>query len=171
MGGPWQNVMNGMRWIMVNGKVYAFERSGGKLRWYAEVPHQILLVDQFKESPIMLFTARYNKPMNVGGGVNRAIQQVTATKTIDKRTGKLLFDREFQNNYAQQYYALTINPQEGTIDLVSYSMKIQHYLESGGNEKTSPSGRRSDLEPGLGARQGDSVRAAYAKAGRQSEVP
>jgi outer membrane protein assembly factor BamB len=151
-GGPWQNVMNGMRWIKVNGKVYSFDRANRKLRWYADVPNQILLADQFNESPILLFTARYNKPMNVGG-MNRgqAIQQVTATKSIDKRTGKLLFDREFQNNYAQQYYALNINSQEGTIDLVSYSMKIQHYLESDNREKptTSEPRSRQDRVPGV----------------------
>ncbi len=102
LGGPYQNVMNGMRWIKVDGKVYAFERASGKVRWYADVPHQILLIDQFRESPILVFTARYNKPLNVGG-FNRGIQQVVSTMTIEKRTGKRLFDREFHNNTAQQF--------------------------------------------------------------------
>jgi hypothetical protein len=75
------------------------------------------------------------------------MQQVTATRTIDKRTGKLLFDREFQNNYAQQYYGLTINPHEGTVDLVSYSMKIQHYLESDRHDKPALPGPSSRGRP------------------------
>jgi outer membrane protein assembly factor BamB/tetratricopeptide (TPR) repeat protein len=154
-GGPYQNVMNGLRWINVNGKVYAFERPTGKLRWYAEVPNQILLIDQFQESPILVFTARYNKPLNAGGFNRGTIQPVVATLTIEKRTGKRLFDREFQNTTAQQFYAFTVNPQEQVIELISYSMKIQHYLAPDVPEKQSdsrvPSRERAGTASGVRA--------------------
>jgi outer membrane protein assembly factor BamB/tetratricopeptide (TPR) repeat protein len=142
-GGPYQNVMNGIRWINVNGKVYAFDRANGIARWHADVPNQILLIDQFRESPILVFTARYNKPpLNPGGFNKGAFQQVVATMTIEKRTGKRLFDREFQNNTMQQFHAYTVNPQEQVIELISYGMKIQHYLVSDGPEKRSDSRAR-----------------------------
>jgi outer membrane protein assembly factor BamB/tetratricopeptide (TPR) repeat protein len=151
-GGPWQNVMNGIRWISVNGKVYAFDRATGKLRWHADVPNQILLIDQFRECPILVFTAKYHKP-NAGRFNPGTIQQVVATMTIEKRTGKRLFDREFQNNTAQQFYAFTVNPQEQVIELISYGMKIQHYLVPDVPEKQSNSRAPSREGAGAGSRE------------------
>jgi outer membrane protein assembly factor BamB len=130
-GMPNQNVVNGIRWTLVNGKIYAFDRGTGKLRWKNDVLNQTLILDQFRDMPIMLFTARYHRAANNAGALNRGmIQQVTAVKSIDKRTGKLLYDEEFvNNNFAQAFYALNINRQAGTIDFVSYNLKIQHYLD------------------------------------------
>lgn len=121
-GGPWSNLMNGMRGIMVNGRFYAFDRATGKKQWHAEVPSQVLILDQYKDLPILLFTSRSQKLINGG------VMQVTATKSLAKRTGKLIYDKELQNN-GTQFHSLNTNMKAGTIDLVSYNMRIQHYVE------------------------------------------
>jgi outer membrane protein assembly factor BamB len=118
-----------MRWIQVNGEVYAFRRSTGKLNWHNAVPNLMMIVDQFHDMPILLFTAQFNRMVNPGA-MRAAPQHYAAVRSIDKRTGKLLWDKDYPNNH-QQFYALNMNLQAGTIDLVSYNLKIQHYLENG----------------------------------------
>jgi outer membrane protein assembly factor BamB len=141
--GPWQNVSNGIRWAAVNGKVYAFDRATGKVRWINDVPTQTLVLDQFKDMPFLLFTAQYNKAVNQGQ--NRLPpRRYSATKSIDKRTGKLLFDEEMAND-GNQFYALNTNLREGKIELVSYNLKVTHYLAS--EAEANALGQRSVLPP------------------------
>src|SRR5262249_45261361 len=129
--GSFPNVMNGLRCIPVNGKIYAFGRSDGKFQWKADAFHQMLVVDQFKDLPILLCTAQLQKGVTVPGGVPhpRGTTAAAATRSIDKRTGKLLYDKEFTNNRSPQFFSLLANPQAGTIELVGYQMKIVHYFD------------------------------------------
>jgi hypothetical protein len=53
--------------------------------------------------------------------------QVTATKSLEKRTGKLIYDKPVNNG--TQFHSLNTNMKAGTIDLISYNMRIQHYIE------------------------------------------
>ncbi|HEV3258768.1 MAG TPA: PQQ-binding-like beta-propeller repeat protein, partial [Gemmataceae bacterium] len=146
-GGPWSNLNTGMRTVQVNGMVYAYHRATGKLNWYTDCPNQMLVLEHFAEMPILLFTSRYQKPIKDGAMIRGAVQ-VTATRSIDKRTGKLVYDKENNNNNGQQqFYAVNTDPKAGTIELVSYNFKIQHYMDTsasgsrrgprGGVEKTS----------------------------------
>ncbi|HEV3205231.1 MAG TPA: PQQ-binding-like beta-propeller repeat protein, partial [Gemmataceae bacterium] len=112
-GGPWANVIYGMRCVPVNGKVYAFERDTGKLNWKVDAQNQMMVLEQFKDMPIVLFTARSQKPQNVGGINRGGVIQVATTLSFDKRTGKRIFDKEFQNQ-SNQFYALNVNMQAGT---------------------------------------------------------
>ena len=121
-GGPWSNLMNGMRGIMVNGRFHAFDRSTGRKKWHADVPSQVLILDQYKDLPILLFTSRSQQMVNGG------VMQVTATKSLEKRTGKLIYDKPLHNN-GTQFHSLNTNMKAGTIDLISYNMRIQHYIE------------------------------------------
>jgi outer membrane protein assembly factor BamB len=125
----------GMRRINVSGKVYAFDRTNGALRWHSDVPNQMLIVEQFNDMPILMFTNQYNRMINAQRGQQ---VQCTSVKSIDKRTGKLLWDKEYQNNGGQNYYFywLNNNPRAGVVELVSYNLKIIHFLD--GNE---PAGR------------------------------
>ena len=70
------------------------------------------------------------KPIKDGGKI-RGVAEVTATRGIDKRKGKLLYDKERTNKSAWEFYALNTHPRAGTIELVSYNLKIQHYVEEG----------------------------------------
>jgi outer membrane protein assembly factor BamB len=129
-GGPWPSIQpwTGIRSLPVNGQVYAFEKTTGKLRWRADVPQQMVVLELYKELPILLFTSRYNKPLN--NGPNRFGQPVTAVKSIDKRTGKLLFD-EPEILGAPQFHTLLVDPKAGRIEFSAQNLKITHYLEGG----------------------------------------
>jgi outer membrane protein assembly factor BamB len=137
-GGPYPNVMNGMRCVHVNGKIYAFYRDTGKLHWKAEALGQMLVLDQFQDVPVLLFTATQRRPMNVGGNVRNGIQQVAVTRSIEKRTGKLLWDKEYPNQ-SLQFSALQTNLQAGTIDLLGYNLTLRHYLDNDSPARTEGS--------------------------------
>ncbi len=121
----YSNFANGTRGAQVNGMFYAFDRAG-QLRWNYDVPNQMVVLDQFANMPMVLFTVRYNV-MNRGGGFQR---WQAATRSIDKRTGKLLYDPGPEDNaQGYQYYALNLNVKTGTIDLVGSQTAVQHYVD------------------------------------------
>ena len=66
MTDPWDNMYNnvGLRSIPVNGAMYAFNRSSSKLRWWNEVYHEKLSLENSRDMPILLFTARWQDNMN-----------------------------------------------------------------------------------------------------------
>src|SRR5262249_42219347 len=62
------NVMNlqpnfyynsGLRGVPVHGHVYSWQRKSGELQWYNEVHNQYLLLSQFEDLPMLLFTSKY----------------------------------------------------------------------------------------------------------------
>ena len=55
--------------------------------WLANpVANQMLVMDQFDQMPIILFTTRYNEIMGNGGN-----RWVSITQSMSKRTGKMVF--------------------------------------------------------------------------------
>jgi hypothetical protein len=115
-----------MRCLNVNGTVYAFDRATGKTKWYNPIANQMLVLDQFKDLPILIFTARSNEWLLQGG--NRINQHVVKVRTVHKQTGKLLFDKQLNPNI-NNFHALQADPKAGVIELVSFNMKIRHVLE------------------------------------------
>lgn len=112
-----------MRSAPVNGMVYAFERGTGQPRWAEQVGHQMLVLEQFRDTPMLLFTARYNKRVN-NGALN-----VQATKSIHKHNGRLLYDKELTNN-ANQFHGIQLDAKNGIVDLVSWNHRIRQQLEA-----------------------------------------
>jgi hypothetical protein len=126
-----------LRSARVNGTLYAFDRVSGKVRWFAEVPAQMMLLDQFEDLPVILFSARYNPLRN-----QPQIQQtLSATLSLDKRTGKPVYQAAVNNYNQGQFYELSVDRQAGVFDLVTNNLKLRHYIEGGG------------YEPGSGARE------------------
>jgi outer membrane protein assembly factor BamB len=128
MQGPWANVYS-LQTELANGILYSFERATGKLAWYNSVPNQMILLEQFQELPMILFTARYNKRINDVGG----LMPTTSTLSIDKITGKLIIEEHVIPSSPippSQYYALEIDRQAGTIDLVSTNKTLRHYVRA-----------------------------------------
>jgi PQQ enzyme repeat len=124
MGGPWVNAGPGLRGLPVNGTFYAFDAKTGKLRWKTELPNQALLLEQYKELPILIFTSRSQQLNNMG------MMQATSTKSIAKRTGKLLYDRDpGRNRPESQFHTLQVDIRNGVIDLIGYQIKVQHYVD------------------------------------------
>jgi outer membrane protein assembly factor BamB len=128
---PWGPISNfqpgtGYRCLPVNGKVYAFDAGTGKVSWSTlELPQQMLVLEQFRELPVLLFTTRINRMANgrFGGmAVNGA-----ALTVLNKRTGKYLADE--QNLNAQQFHTFHADLSAGKIELVGYNLKVTLTLE------------------------------------------
>src|SRR5947209_6536657 len=73
--------------------VYVFDRARGRLRWYAHVPDQYLVLDQFEDLPFVLFTAQRHRPLDAPRR-RRVLEKTVGVRVIEKRTGKLLYAEE-----------------------------------------------------------------------------
>jgi outer membrane protein assembly factor BamB/tetratricopeptide (TPR) repeat protein len=111
----------GLTGIPINGLLYAFDRNSGELRWYAQAPAQALLLERFEELPILICAAQTTRATAVPG----AAENVIAVRTIDKQTGKLLFNREYRAG-GEPFHALRLDPHAGTVDLASGTMLLRH---------------------------------------------
>ncbi|MEY4790243.1 MAG: outer membrane protein assembly factor BamB, partial [Planctomycetota bacterium] len=122
-GGIQTNLMpgSGMRAQPVNGEFYAFERETGKIRWHNPVSHQMVVLESFQEIPMLLFTSRMHKM--VANGPIRNVMQIVAAKSIDKRTGKLIYDNENIPN-GIQFHNINLDLKNGKIEFVNYQLKI-----------------------------------------------
>jgi hypothetical protein len=135
---PWGGVqsnllaVSGLRGLPVNGQVYAFDRATGEVRWWTEVRNQMFVLNAFQDIPVALFTARYQKWVNMNGP-GRAVQQVISVLALDKRTGKRLYDSDNgpQQNLQAQFHALNVNPDEGWIDFVNANLKLRFTVGDG----------------------------------------
>jgi outer membrane protein assembly factor BamB len=133
----------GLRGINVNGEVYAFRREAeeirktkddgsvevikkekGSVHWHKAFPNEQLVVDQFQEMPMLLLTASTMKFQQFGqpGG------QSTTLKVIEKRTGKLLDDKDNYNG--GPFYSLETDARNGKISFTSPNERISVTLES-----------------------------------------
>jgi outer membrane protein assembly factor BamB len=118
------NFSYGIRSLKVNGPVVALGRVSGQLEWVCDfLPHQWLLLEQMSDLPLLLFTSSYSKFGNAGA--ERLGVKVTG---VDKRTGKLLYDKEFSTG--SQFLAVTANPRDGIIELLRHDLKVRFTLEA-----------------------------------------
>jgi outer membrane protein assembly factor BamB len=136
------NFSNGVRCQPVNGWVLALHRKDGVAKvqgaskpyqkgsfaWHSFAPlnNQMLVLDQFDQLPVLLFSVR-----SLEQQFNNVRWQY-ATQSISKHTGKFIYDSgpEFYNA-APQFVALNINHRTGTIDMAGYNQVIQHYIDDG----------------------------------------
>jgi hypothetical protein len=115
----------GLRSLRVNGPLYALSRAGGAVEWVCDfLPHQTLLLEQVRDLPLLLFAAQYNKTA-ANGGYERQAVRVTG---VDKRTGKLTYDKEFGGQH-NPFHALRTDPQAGVIELIRQDLKITFRVE------------------------------------------
>jgi len=118
------NAKYGIQSLKLNGPVYALNRKGGAIDWVCDfVPYQWLVLEQVRDLPILLFVSHFNKS-GASGSAERMGVKVTG---VDKRTGKLLYDREFPPHSVFQ--ALKTDPQAGIIELIRPDLKIAFRLE------------------------------------------
>ncbi len=140
-GGPYPNVSpdSGVRQLSVNGWFYAFARDTGKMKWRAETRELLLLMEDYKDLPMLLFTSRYQKALGPGGRFGS--QQYMALKVLDKRTGKLLFDKPDVQNGAQ-FHTYNIDRRAGKLELISTNYKFTMNRETNpmSGEKSSKAG-------------------------------
>lgn len=136
------NFSNGLRCSLVNGWFMAFHAKEGAypngdkfkkgdLHWHSAVPltNQLVVLEQFQDLPILLFTARYNELINGGAGGNR---WVSTTQSIHRQTGKFIHDPPVSgSSMAAQYYAFTVDLKAGTINMLGNVGALQHYIDDG----------------------------------------
>jgi outer membrane protein assembly factor BamB len=104
----------------VNGMLYAFDRATGDLRWYSQAPSQAILLERFDELPVILCAAVSTRQIVPGFA-----EGVLLVRSLDKKTGKLLFNREL-HTFAEPFGALRIDRREGTIDLINSMLTLRH---------------------------------------------
>jgi hypothetical protein len=129
--GVWSNLQpnTGLRAVPVNGAVYAFDRATSKIKWVNEVYSQQLVLEQWKELPIMLFTSRYNKPQGPGGRFGAI--QVVGVEAYEKATGKTTFHRPELGQQIGQFYALENDIRNGRIVFTGHNCKVIHTFDDG----------------------------------------
>jgi tetratricopeptide (TPR) repeat protein len=131
VNGFWPNVANNIHTIPVNGKIFAFHRDTGNFHYFIDAANQMLITDQFKDNPVLLFTVRTNNRMmaGMGGrGFNPGMMG-GSVMCIEKRTAKLKYKGEFNNNEGL-FTALDVNPRNGTVELIRNNLKIVHSLDT-----------------------------------------
>jgi outer membrane protein assembly factor BamB len=122
-GGVQSNLMTnaGLRSTPVNGEVYSFNRKDGKVKWHMPVKNQHMVLSQFEDLPMLLFTSRYQEW--VGGGVGRNAQQKTTAMAWAKHNGKMWYDNQSvpPNMY---FYSLEMDHRSGKVELTGYNLKV-----------------------------------------------
>src|SRR5439155_22500514 len=112
------NFGNGTRCLPVNGWFIALDRQGDFL-WHGHdrYSNQMIVVEQFKTLPVLLFTSRHMEQTPQGG-----IQTMARTGSVNKATGKAIkwTDPRMSNGNAQ-YYAFNVDLKTGTINMIGYS--------------------------------------------------
>jgi outer membrane protein assembly factor BamB/tetratricopeptide (TPR) repeat protein len=140
----------GLRSVPVNGRLYAFDRETGAFRWQVPMPNQMIVLDHFRELPIVLFTSRYTKWGNAAGRPN--VAQVVAVQSLDKRTGKFLYNNNELNN-TPNFHALKVDGRTGRIEFASFNLTIVHQPDDEGGKGGAGTGPAGPM-PGAGARSG-----------------
>jgi outer membrane protein assembly factor BamB len=121
-----------LRTAAVNGWVFAFRRDSGQLHWRTLEPvlNQQLLLEQFQDLPMLLFSARTQQPLGPQGFQQR---HVVATLSLAKATGKLVYHTESGGNFnpQMQFHTLRIDRRLGRYDLIGVQTKLRHYIDDG----------------------------------------
>jgi outer membrane protein assembly factor BamB len=120
--GPNPNFMGGLNAVAVNGMLYAFDRTTGEMRWYTNLLCQTILTERFEDLPVILCSAMSTRKTN---NPNIGDVGVVATRSIDKHTGKLRYNREVVN-VGNPFHTLHVDYRTGGIDLISASLKVRH---------------------------------------------
>lgn len=157
------NFKSGLRCHVVNGWFLALHRKEGKrhvgdevrnwkqgdLHWHPLTPtlNQMIVLDQFEQLPLIVFTARYHEAAKAGVGSNR---YVSITQSIDKRTGKVIWDSGPRGSNSTAYYdRFIVDTKAGTINMPGWAAMLQHYIEEGIEQKSEVRDQRSDLTSDL----------------------
>ena len=107
--------------IRMNGTIYCWNRTGRQFAWPPlELKHQNLVVDRFSKLPVMLCVSRSWKPR---GRANLGIGTLNIA-AVHKQTGKILINADIPSAYSG-FQAVGLNPDEPSIDLKSYNMRMR----------------------------------------------
>ncbi len=125
------NLMPGMglKSMQVNGELYSFDATSGELNWFNHVPNQMLVLDEFERVPVVLLTARYRKWTDQ---FRQSAMYVATLRSYDKRTGKLIWDKEEPNGGRYvQFHAIRVDTRAGKVELLNSNLIWSHGLDNG----------------------------------------
>src|SRR5262249_26892175 len=106
--------------------------------------NQMVVLDQFQNMPVIVLSSRYNKMINGGAGGN---QWTSLTYGLSKKTGKMVYESEPRfSNGQPTFFAFTLDPKAGTINLIGAQLIVQHYIDDGRKVENQPKGP----QPGAG---------------------
>jgi outer membrane protein assembly factor BamB len=131
----WSNLQanTGLRGITVNGFVYALDRRTSRIRWFNNVENQQLVLEQWKEMPVLLFTSRFMVNANAGmrgGFVNGNQFGTIGIEAYDKATGKLFYRQptngqpQLNSQQGGQIYAVNNDIHNGKIEMIAQNYKV-----------------------------------------------
>ncbi len=127
----------------VSGPVYCFKPDGG-LNWSATVRHQTLLVDQFADLPVVIFSSYFQR---WGPGVGRQPPvQVASIQVLEKQTGKLKYLSDNVPGGAR-FHTLNVDPRTGRVEFISHPTKISFLPDSDAATAAHPAGGGAALDP------------------------
>ncbi len=123
LGGIQTNFMGQLmlRLLPANGDVYAFDRQTGKLAWRNNLVNQLMILDRFEELPMVIFTSRFNRLVNIANA--RSVVATVGLKGYDKRTGKLIVDKDL-GQQSQPFHGFVVDVRQGRLDLMDYQNKF-----------------------------------------------
>jgi outer membrane protein assembly factor BamB/tetratricopeptide (TPR) repeat protein len=113
------NAVGGLRTLPAHGALYAFHR-GGTLHWWTEVKTQHLILEQFEESPLLLFSAVVQRANP------KSPAPVFTVTALDKQTGKVVRRPADFEPITSPVHMVQLNPAAGTVDLITRHWKMRH---------------------------------------------
>lgn len=113
-----------LRTLSVNGPVYAFDRETGRKVWERVVPDQNLVIDEFKEMPILFFGS-WQRQWSAKGG--QQFQSGSAVLVLDKRNGETIDDFALPRD-SIQLHTVRVDQRTGQVDIVGYQFKRSYVL-------------------------------------------
>jgi outer membrane protein assembly factor BamB len=119
----------GLRGLPVNGEVYAFGAGAEKFRWRIGVDNQMLVLDPFREMPILLFTSRVIRP--AVAGARHGAQRIVQVLALDKRSGKRLTVENENAADPGQLHSIEVDPLAGKIQLTFSQLRMTFFCGDG----------------------------------------
>jgi hypothetical protein len=113
----------GLRSVPINGMLYSFSRKTGKINWYNPVLNQQMVLSQFEDLPMVLFTARYTTWVGNPGAAGRGTMQMQTAMAIAKHNGKRWWENDRIPNDTL-FHSLEMDHRTGKVELTGYHLKV-----------------------------------------------
>ena len=107
--------------ILLDGSLYAFNRASGARSWVLPVSRQYLMLRHFQEAPILCCSSQTVTQLK---NTSQQVVHIT-TQLIDKRSGKTIYHRYWENIGVEQYTTFNLDPVSGVIELIAPRFKIR----------------------------------------------
>jgi outer membrane protein assembly factor BamB/tetratricopeptide (TPR) repeat protein len=114
-----------MRLVPVNGMFYVFDRGSGEVKAANRVLNQHVVLNRFEELPVVLFAMLTVRETGPPGSGQQAM--FLSTLSMDKKTGKRLFNKE-QTNANDLFHTLWVDTRSGIIDLIGSNYRVRHQI-------------------------------------------